>query len=122
MKLKKLKYNGKVSAVVTFFNQSQFKKKVLASIKPQVDEVIVVEDKGTLKFQRDYGLSRAKHEFVLFCDGDIIVGENFVKHAKQKFKDDYYTGVVGGMITNPMETPAQELMAVLRFRAFFKSN
>jgi len=120
MEIKPIIKDGKVSAVVIFYNQEQFKKQVLKNIN--ADELIIVENKGNQSYQRTLGLQQAKHEYVLFCDGDIVVDTEFIMQAQIILKNIPSVAIVGGLITTPMETPAQEMMAILRYRAFHKSH
>ena len=118
MKFKEHKYDGKVSAIVTFFKQKKVEKDVINSIKPYVDETIIVKDKGGLAYQRNIGLKKAKHEYVLFCDGDILCTPQFIYQAKNHFASHDDTAVVGGIITTERETPVQDLMAFLQYNLF----
>ena len=119
-KMKKIKNDGKVSAIICFYNQNENIKSVVNSIEHQVDEVIVVKDKGCLTTQRNIGLEKAKHEYILFCDGDIIVRDGFVANAVAIMTKEEKIGMIGGKIITPCLSPAQELMCILRLRSFYK--
>ena len=126
---------GKVSCIIPVYNSEEYIEQVVNSALDQCDEVIIVNDKTPdnsmevlekfkdkirifeLKenqgcgYAKNFGADKAKYKYLLFMDGDQVLGKDWVKKAKRGLEGDIVC--VGGVRPNPKETFSQKLMHVL---------
>ena len=57
---------------------------------------VVAEPTAGLRFAREKGISIAKYEYLLFCDDDNWLCDNYLATAYQIFENDEKIGVLGG--------------------------
>ncbi len=112
----------KVSVVIPVYNEEQYIKNCLTSLKNQIEpaeEIIVVDNNctdGTTRlvkkfnvrlitekkqgiiYARNLGYNMAKHEIIARCDGDVILPVNWIKKIKENFKNKKIDGL-GGLVS-----------------------
>jgi len=57
---------------------------------------IVYEPKPGLTFARQKGVNEARFEYLIFCDDDNWLDENYVQNTIELFKEHTDTGILGG--------------------------
>src|SRR3989338_3629701 len=104
------KYSPSVSIILTTKNSEKYIRDCLQSIKDQTYkniEIIVVDNNSSdntkqiaselaakvynhgpeRSAQRNFGVKKAKGEYILYLDSDIILSKNVVKDCVNKFKN-----------------------------------
>ena len=79
----------------------------LASGDPKVRR-FNIEEKG-LPNARNYGVSKAKGEIVVFCDDDVILSEGFISHHARNYGDEAVAGVAGRVLARDQHFADQRL-------------
>jgi len=67
-----------------------------------------IEEKG-LPNARNYGVSKAKGEIVVFCDDDVILSEGFISHHARNYGDEAVAGVAGRVLAKDQHFADQRL-------------
>ena len=57
-----------------------------------------IEEKG-LPNARNYGVSKARGEIILFCDDDVMLSRGFVSHHARNYEDESVAGVAGRVLS-----------------------
>ena len=61
-----------------------------------------------LSFARKKGIENAKYEYLLFCDDDNWLSENYIQHAYEIMDSDTHIGALGGWCDAVFETKEPE--------------
>jgi glycosyltransferase involved in cell wall biosynthesis len=69
----------------------------ILSMQPEIDFTIVNEPENGLSHARRRGYAAAKYEYLLFCDDDNWLAENYLQVAYQTMSSKPNIGILGGL-------------------------
>jgi glycosyltransferase involved in cell wall biosynthesis len=77
-------------------NSDEYAKEIWQSLDSNINLRIIKELRQGLSFARETGIRKAEYEYILFCDDDNWLNENYVQKVFGIFEDNPDIGVIGG--------------------------
>jgi glycosyltransferase involved in cell wall biosynthesis len=82
-----------------------------------ITQNVVLEPKAGLSFARDKGILHSKYEYIIFCDDDNLLEENYVSIAYELMQSNLKIGIAGGQ--SVISTEAEEPFWFEKYKEYY---